>query len=420
MRGACHDEQRVAVWSRPQMTGDKLAELQSAVYDALMNNNNNQSRFHIAPGTSSARRPALKPDEPQKWKLKTPHFMSGRPHMFDHDSIPARKWASNLPVSHRVGHSVLAVDNEATDDVADIYNQAGDDYVSYADGDPSQPFAFDGMHAYADRCVWAVLEKKLTDLRASGASSVRLLDAGCGPGTWLRRLVIRAHALGFSGITARGFDIAQAQIQRAQLATRNLSSLPGVNLTFDVADLADQLPEADASVDLTLCLYSALSHLPVARLPDISKEIARVTLGYFITTVRPIGSTPTAFVGSIEKVRRLKQDHVRNRCEIDLSDGRHIAFSFHQFTAVELQSYFAGCFEIEDLRGLDLFHSRFMPDSRWNPVSPPGDSQLADELERLEKAYASRTEFMDRATHLLLVARSRRAVATTACAVVST
>ena len=115
--------------------------------------------------------------------------------MVDHDSIPSRKWASNVPVSHGIGHSVLAV--EATDDVADIYNQAADDYASYADGDPSRPFAFDGMHAYADRCVWAVLESKLTDLRASGASSVRLLDAGCGPGTWLRRLVIRAHALGF-------------------------------------------------------------------------------------------------------------------------------------------------------------------------------------------------------------------------------
>src|SRR3984885_7500476 len=109
------------------------------------------------------------------------YLVSGRPHMFDHDSIPARKWASNVPVSHTVGHSILAVDNEATDDVADIYNRAGDDYVFYADGDPSQPFAFDGMHAYADRCVWAVLEQKLTDLRASGASSVRLLDAGCGP-----------------------------------------------------------------------------------------------------------------------------------------------------------------------------------------------------------------------------------------------
>ena len=128
-----------------------------------------------------------------------------------------------------------------------------------------------------------------------------------------------------------------------------------MNLTFDVADLAGRLPEHDASVDLTLCLYSALSHLPVARLPEISKEIARVTSGYFITTVRPIGSMPTAFVDSIEKVRRLKQDHVRDRCEIDLSDGRHIAFSFHQFTAVELRNHFASCFDIEDVRGLDLF-----------------------------------------------------------------
>src|SRR3984893_11250935 len=335
--------------------------------------------------------------------------------MVDQDSIPSRKWITNLPVSHRVGH--LAVDNEATDDVADIYNQAGDDYVSYADGDPSQPFAFDGMNAYADRCVWAVLETKLTDLRASGASSVRFLDAGCGPGTWLRRPVIRARALGFSSITARGFDIAQVQIQRAQLATRNLSSLPGVNLTFDVADLAARLPEADASVDLTLCLYSALSHLPVARLPDISKEIVRVTSGYFITTVRPIGSTPTAFVDSIEKVRRLKQDHVRDRCEIDLSDGRRMAFGFHLFTAAELRNHFASGFDVEDLRGLDLFHNRFMADPRWNPVSPSGDNQLADELERLERAYATSAEFIDRAAHLLLVARSRRAAATTACAV---
>jgi len=346
------------------------------------------------------------------------HFMSGKSHTFDHDSIPARRWASNLFVSRTVEHSLLTVDDKAMDDVADIYNDAGDAYAAYADGDPSQLFAFDGMHGYADRCVWAVSEKKLTDLRASGASSVRLLDAGCGPGTWLRRLVIRARSLGFSSITARGFDIAQAQIQRAQSASRNLSSLPGVNLTFEVADLAGRLPEPDASVDLTLCLYSALSHLPVARLPDISKEIARVTSGHFIATVRPIGSMPTAFVDSIEKVCRLKQD--QDRCEIDLSDGRQIAFSFHQFTAAELRNHFSSCFDIEDVRGLDLFHSRFMPDSRWNPVSPSDDSQLADELERLEKVYATRAEFMDRATHLLLVASGLRTAAPAADVVAST
>ncbi len=331
--------------------------------------------------------------------------------MVDQDSIPSRKWISGATGSPRIRRSALAIDSDAPDDVADIYNQAGDHYVSYADGDPSQPFVFDGVHAYADRCVWSVLETKLVDLRASGARSVRFLDAGCGPGTWLRRLVMRAHALGFDSITARGFDIAQAQIQRARLAARNLTSLPGVSLTFDVADLSDRLPEPDGSVDVTLCLYSALSHLPVERLTDIATEIARVTSGHFVTTVRPIGSTPTAFVESVENVRRLRHDHVKDHCEIDLSDGRHMAFGFHLFTAIELRSLFAGNFEIEDLRGLDLFHSRFMPDARWNPVSQADHRHLADELDRLEKAHAASTEFMDRATHLLLVARSRRTIA---------
>ena len=313
--------------------------------------------------------------------------------------------------SHRVGYSALALHEGAAENVAAIYNQAGDYYLAYADGDPTQPFAFDGMHAYADRCVWTLLETKLADLRASGASSVSLLDAGCGPGTWLRRLVVRARAFGFTSITARGFDIAQAQIQRARLLAQNLSSLPGVNFTFDVADLTGRLPEFDASVDIALCLYSVLSHLPVASLTDISTEIARVTSGHFITTVRSIGSMPTAFVDSIAKVRQLKQDHVRNRCEIEFCDGRRITFPFHLFTVSELRGYFESRFDIEDLRGLDLFHSRFMPDPRWGPECLRVESRLSDELVRLEEAYATRSEFMDRATHLLLVARSAAKVA---------
>jgi SAM-dependent methyltransferase len=331
----------------------------------------------------------------------------GSPHMVDQNRSPSRAWASHLPLPHRVGHSALALHEGAAENVAAIYNQAGDDYVAYADGDPTQLFAFDGMHAYADRRVWALLETKLADLRASGASSVSLLDAGCGPGTWLRRLVTRARVLGFTSITARGFDIAQAQIQRARLLARDLSSFPGVTFTFDVADLTSRLPESDASVDITLCLYSVLSHLPVPSLTDISKEIARVTSGYFITTVRSIGSIPTAFIDSVEKVHQLKQDHVRNRCEIEFCDGRRIAFNFHLFTASELRSYFASRFDIEDLQGLDLFHGRFTPDPRWNPACLRVDSQLSNELVRLEEAYATSPDFMDRAAHLLLVARSR-------------
>jgi SAM-dependent methyltransferase len=313
-----------------------------------------------------------------------------------------------------VDRPAARAEEEPWDNVAAMYNRAGDDYLAYADGDPTKLFAFDGIHAYADRRVWAVVETKLAELRASGARSVSFLDAGCGPGTWLRRLVTRAHTLGFTSITARGFDIAQAQIQRARLLAHALSGLPGVNITFDVADLTDRLPESDASVDIALCLYSVLGHLPVARLTAVSAEFARVTAGHFITTVRSIGSTPTAFVDSIEKVRRLKQDHIRDRCEIELCDGRRTAFGFHLFSASELRSSFADRFEIEDLRGLDLFHSRFAPDPRWSPACLGVDRRLADELVRLEETYAADPNFVDHATHLLLVARRPPSAAPTA------
>src|SRR5215472_14324937 len=126
--------------------------------------------------------------------------------------------------------------------VAAVYNQAGDDYVAYADGDPERLFCFEGLHAYADRQLWSILEKKLDDLRAAGASSVTILDAGCGPGTWLRRVITHAHRLGFSQITARGFDVALTQVRVARRLASDLARLPGVNLTFEVADLRDRLP----------------------------------------------------------------------------------------------------------------------------------------------------------------------------------
>jgi SAM-dependent methyltransferase len=314
-----------------------------------------------------------------------------------------------MHVQRRHRHSELPTHQIPVENIAAVYNQAGEDYVTYADGDPERLFSFEGLHAYADRRLWSLLETKLSDLRATGASTVSVLDAGCGPGTWLRRLVTHARLLGFSSITARGFDVAQAQIQTARRMAHDLAGLPGVNLTFDVADLTRRLPEADASVDMTLCLYSVLSHLPVARLPEVSAEIARVTRRYFITMVRSIGSTPTIFVDSIEKARHFKLDHSLDRCEVELANGRRIAARFHLFTACELRNYFAPYFDIEDLCGLDIFHNRFVPDRRWNPTSFRVDHQLTGHLAQLEETYARNPCFMERATHLLLVGCSRHA-----------
>src|SRR5262249_58132480 len=168
---------------------------------------------------------------------------------------------------------------------------------------PERLFCFDGPHAYADRQLWCLVERKLGDLRAAGANSIAVLDAGCGPGTWLRRVVTHALRLGFTKISARGFDVAVTQIRAAKRLARDLAEIPGVCLRFEVADLLDRLPEPDASIDITLCLYSVLSHLPVSDLPQVASEFARVSSGHFITTVRSIGSTPTVFVDSIEVAR---------------------------------------------------------------------------------------------------------------------
>jgi SAM-dependent methyltransferase len=310
-------------------------------------------------------------------------------------------------VNRKVGTLHLARSNNAFEGVAAIYNQAGDGYAAYADGDPDNLFAFDGLHAYADHYLWTQLDAKLVALRAAGSQSVNILDAGCGPGTWLRRLVTRANALGFTKIIARGFDIAQAQIERARFLSEPLCALPGVLLHFEVADLTGRLPEADRSVDLTLCLYSVLSHLPVAEFPKVSAEFARVTAGHFFTTVRPIGSPPSIFIDSMEKAQRFKHDSSHDSCQIELSDGRHFTLNIHLFAASELRSYFADRFDIEMLRGLDLFHSRFSPDLRWNPASSViGNDRLASELSQIEEIYASSPRFIEHAAHLLLIGRA--------------
>jgi SAM-dependent methyltransferase len=152
-------------------------------------------------------------------------------------------------------HTKMVKEDMTAEDTARAYDQAADGYHAYADGDPHRLFSFEGHHAYADRHVCSVLETKLRDLRASGATSIHILDAGCGPGTWLRRLVTRAHLHDFSTITARGFDVSQVQVRMARHNASDLMRLAGVNLTFDVADLEERLPEPDGrSISRCACI----------------------------------------------------------------------------------------------------------------------------------------------------------------------
>jgi SAM-dependent methyltransferase len=301
----------------------------------------------------------------------------------------------------------LANKNEI-ENAAGAYNQASAQYAAYADGDPQHLFSFRGEHAFSDQHVWSVLDTKLRELRKTGVTSLSVLDAGCGPGTWLRRVVWRAHLLGFAKIRARGFDVAEEQIRIAREACQDMKALSGLTLSFGVADLERPLPDPGGSIDITLCLYSVLSHLPTASFRRVVAEFARVTRGQLITSVRAIGSKPTVSTDSTGSARRFCLDHDTDCCEVEFSNGIRMALRFHLFTGSELRDIFSSAFEVEDLCGLDIFHSRFTPDPRWNPASSAPDARLRNVLDQLEQRYARNPCFIDRATHLLLVARSRR------------
>jgi SAM-dependent methyltransferase len=298
--------------------------------------------------------------------------------------------------------------------IATAYNQSGDNYLSYADGDPSRLFAFDGQYAYGDRCIWEILNLKLCELRDRGALSVRILDLGCGPGTWIRRTVTQARKLGFTSIIARGVDIADEQVRRARALSAELASLQGVNISFEVGDILKPLPEPDASVDFCLCLCGVLNHIPRAKLSAALAEFGRVTRGCFLTSVRAIGSTPTVYVEGIEQALRFRQDHQAERLDVEFPKGRLISVYSHLFSAAELESLVAPYIAIEDLRGLDLFHGRFARDPRWNPPNVEFAELFVDKLDQLEQLYCRQSEFIDHATHLLLVGRNRRTCATAA------
>jgi hypothetical protein len=225
---------------------------------------------------------------------------------------------------------------------------------------------------------------------------------------------LRARALGFRRITARGFDVAEGQIELARRLSSDLADLQRlgtVDLEFDVADITGPLPEGNGTVDIALCLYAVLNHVNTESLSSVMAELARVTSGHLVTTVRAAGSPPTIFVDGIEHARRFKQDHGAELFDVELDDGRRLTFDSRLFTSDELRRLVDPHFEIQDLHGLDLFHARFAPDPRWNPSSLSGSHPLERELTHLEQRYAADPIFIDHAAHLLLVGRKHRRAA---------
>jgi SAM-dependent methyltransferase len=288
------------------------------------------------------------------------------------------------------------------------YDRAGERYRAYADGDPDKLYEFDGQYAYGDQEIWRILGNTLNKLRARGRRDLSVLDLGCGPGTWIRRIVDWAAKMGFTRITARGVDLAEAQVRRARLLSQDLARHPGVSLRFETGDIRRRMPEADRSIDICLCLYGVLNHLPANELPLVFGEVARVTRGKFVATVRAIGSTPTIYVDGVKAAKAYHQDHVNGELKVEFQNGAQTSFPSHLFSAAEVRALAAPALEIEELSGLDLFHARFATDPDWNPAEATPDANFSHALRVLEHRFRRNPTFVDHATHLLLIGRQKR------------
>ena len=289
-------------------------------------------------------------------------------------------------------------------EAADAYDAVGDAYLRYADGDARALFEFSSRYGFADREIWRRIDAELVSIRSSGRTSIRIVDAGCGPGTWLLRCALRARALGFTAVEGLGFDISPAMIDLAVKGRAALNDA-AIKLDFTVADITDGLI-AEKSADIVLCLYGVLNHLPVSQHQGVASQLAHAGRSLFVT-VRTIGSLPSIFIAGIEQARDFHQDNERDRLEIDLVDGRHIEFPSHLFAADEFQALFATYGYVVERTGLDLFHGRFAPDHRWNPEGM-ADTAFREALERLEHLCANDPCFLDRAAHVLLHVRGRQ------------
>jgi SAM-dependent methyltransferase len=299
----------------------------------------------------------------------------------------------------------------AAEAVANAYDYAGDDYGHYADGEEQEDIATGpARSAHADAILWGAICATIDQLRTEGVATLRVLDAGCGPGAWIRRIAAHAHQHELN-VEAVGFDISTGQLDIARRRTdRFLARIGGacsLKVEFLEHSLAKALPWANGQFHLVLCNFAVLNHLPQAVLHTAIAELCRVASARVIATVRALASPATACIVSPDRVREYHLDCTRGQLALLLKDGTEHQIPFNPYSAEALKELFVAHATIIDIRAMDLFLSRFAPDAHWTAVlikSLPGRQETTSFLRDLEESLCRLPAWVNQGTHVLIVA----------------
>ena len=294
------------------------------------------------------------------------------------------------------------------------YDQVGEAYGAYADGRATDEGCSTSRFAHADSIVWDSIRKTIDELRERRITRLRVLDAGCGPGTWVGRMVAYARGVNLA-IDATGFDIAEGQLE---IARRRMAWATGASadtrVRFFTHNLADPLPWSDGEFHIVLCNYIVLNHLDRSALPAAIDELCRVANHHVIATLRAVASPVTACIIGTEHVSRYHHDRRSGELRLVLKDGSEHALTLNLYSAERLKALFGARAIIKDLRAVDLFLSRFALDENWTAhlaSALPGRNQVLRSLREVEEQLCREPAWLDHGTHVLVVAQPRPHVA---------
>jgi SAM-dependent methyltransferase len=285
---------------------------------------------------------------------------------------------------------------------ATAYNVTEESYLNYAARDVSRLFELSGQYGFADREIWKRLDATLIRMAAEDNSLITLLDVGCGPGTWLRRLALRARELGFERVNATGVDTSPIMIEIAKSSAPRIDDR-AIRLEYIVHDITEGSAFKNREFDLCLCLYGVLNHLPRETHRGTAYELARVTGNSLFVTVNTVGGRPENYVDFATDVAEFQRYENDDVVGVYMMDRQHLEFPSHRFSSIELLALFKDHLAGTTVVGIDMFHTRFAPDARWNPSAVAFQQDFELDLSELEYRYASDPRFINRAAHILLI-----------------
>ncbi len=277
------------------------------------------------------------------------------------------------------------VNTEAMDHTRSAYDLAHD-YVKFADGDVEEDlFSFQKFRNYWDYndiTTWKMIKRHIAEVQPR-----RVLDIGCGAGSWSLRI---AHD--FPEVAVTGIDYSPGQIDRALELMKNYNFDHRVR--FDVAD-AMGLPFDDNEFDVSICLHDVLNHIPDHE--EATREIMRVTSKLNITSVHGLYAPPTFFIRSKEDITAYEKDG--NIVRFEDEDGEEHEVYFKRFSSSELKDGFAEHGEIIDCLGIDIFCYKSFDGHEMDYAS------VFPHFDELERSCRRELPFIDFAKHIMIVSR---------------